>query len=139
MQDRAGHKLTVHKLRYVDVYTNAIRVHKDERGDVRESKICKVTANGESDFFAMRGLPDDERGFVRLDEIGRDRLKVKSNGCYDFVFREAYFWEALCWAAKSSQPGARIATWIAVWSGVLGVVGLILSGWALWIALYPCP
>jgi len=131
-------KLTVHQLRYVDVYTNAIRVHEDERNGVRESKICKVSVNGVSDFFAMRGLPDKERGSVRLDEIGRDRLKVKRGERLSFTFREACAFEALCWAAKTSQPGARIATWIAIWSGVFGIVGLGLGVWAIWIALHPC-
>jgi len=131
--------LTVHQLRYVDVYTDAIRVHKDERCGVQEGRICKVSVGVVSHFFAMRGLPDSELGMVRLDEIGRDRLGLDRGQTTSFVFREAYFWEALCWAAKASQPSARIATWIAIWSGIFGLIGLGLAGWSIWLALNSCP
>lgn len=125
MVTRSEHELTIHKARYVDVYTDAVRVHRDERDGIPEGRICRVTVvNGKSGLFAMRGLQDSERGWIRIDDVGRERLGLQFEEKKRFTFRKANWFEAVRWAMKASQPGARIATWLAFWSVLIGVAAL---------------
>ena len=80
--------------------------------------------DGASTVVAVRGLDDGEEDYIRLDLETRRRLKVKPGDVRDFELRETWPWEALQWASKASDPTARIATWIGIW---LGGIGILLS------------
>ncbi|GEM_PF-4431242 len=136
MADSSEHLFTVHEAKQTDVYKDIIRVHESVRDGVREGRICRVCVNGKkSALFSIRGLPDCEKNFIRIDDIGRDRLKLSEKDQAAFTFAEVSWTEAVRWAAKAADPGARIATWIAIWSGglgvVLGIVGVILGAYPL--------
>lgn len=127
--------LSVHQAGEDDVYQDIIRVHKDRRNGVREGRICHVSVGDAAALFAMRGLPDSQKDWVRLDEFGRDRLGIADGASCEFTFREASYPEALCWACRAADPGARIAAWVAVWGLALGAFGLLVGGLGVWLAL----
>jgi hypothetical protein len=83
---------------------------------------------------AVRGLADEEADVIRLDLETRRRLQVSIDEAYDFELAGARFWHALQWAARSSDPAARVATWIAIWSlsigALISVAGILIA--VLW-------
>ena len=98
----APNKLTVHDAKQNDVYRDIVRVHHSQRNGIREGKICRVSAvGGRAVLLAVRGLPDTEKGYIRLDEICKDRLALNFGDVRDFTFRKAYSWEAVCWACNA--------------------------------------
>lgn len=125
-------ELTVRQAKYDDVYTDIVRVNKDNRNGVREGRICRVSIlGGESGLFAVRGLPDKDGAIIRLDEVGRDKLNLKEGDRCRFTFDEADYFDAIRWACRASDPAARIAVWIALVFGLsglaFGIVGVILG------------
>jgi hypothetical protein len=128
MPDFGGHDLTVHQANHDDVYSDVIRAHRHERNCVREGRICKVYVDGKSPkLFAIRGLPDKEKGWIRLDEVSRDCLSVDECSSHKFYFEEANWLEWVCWSLSASDPASRLAAYIAVWSVVLGIASLAIS------------
>ena len=77
-------------------------------------------------LIAVRGLADTDAGFIRLDLETRSRLGVELGATYDVEFRTIGFLKKIRWACTASDPAARIAAWIAVWSLVLGVTSIVL-------------
>lgn len=121
--------LKVRELAGNDQYKDMIRVHWRERNKVGNGVIARVTVNGRGPFLlAMRGTTDDKLGTMGLDHLNRDNMKLSNDQEADFTFEKANWWEALKWAARSADPAARVATWIGIWSGIigtlLGIVGL---------------
>ena len=144
MAELEKYGLTVHQAKSDGVYTDTIRVHKHERNCVKEGRICKVSVDGNAPKpFAIRGLPDKEKGWIRLDEVSRERLGLNECEVHRFTFEEAGWIEAIRWAINASDPAARIATLIALWLGgagvVLGLIGIVLSAWGICITLHPPP
>lgn len=122
-------QLTVHQAYDFDNYKDIIRIHKSRRGQIHSGHLVRVSVrDGKSTIAAVRGLDPGEEDWIRLDLAMRRRLGVELGGPYDFTVRRANPWEALQWATKATDPAARIATWIAIWSGIigtlLGVLGL---------------
>jgi len=62
-----------------------------------------------------------------MDLDTRRRLKVELYDEHDFTLRKAWWWEKLYWAATASDPTARVATWIGIWLGSLGIVLSIIQ------------
>jgi hypothetical protein len=118
-----------------DVYRDIARVHHDDRGNIAEGRICKVSVNGRTRLLAVRGVPDEVKGCIRLDDATRFTLGIVSGTVYAFEFSTIAPYQAIVWACKASEPGARIAAWIAVWSVILavlfGIAGLLIGLWPL--------
>src|SRR5262249_35969561 len=83
-------------------------------------------------FFSLRGLDNKDLGKIRFDFVARQALKVDIGTTHDFTIEEANPWQKLKWALHATDPVARIATWIALWSGILGVLGFILGAVGVW-------
>jgi|SRR5205809_2577461 len=122
-------KLTVEDSNKGDVYKDIVRIHWRERGT--RNRIGAIVAisvdGGPRRFFSLRGLPEEDAGKIRFDHVARNELHLKTGEQHDFAIRETSAWEKLVWAIHATDPVARIATWIAVWSAILGVLGLILG------------
>ena len=112
-----------------DVYKDIARLHWKERG--KNNRIGAIVAvrvdGGRRHYFSLRGLGDDRQGQILFDHVARTELKLELNSEHDFAIDEASVWERLLWAIRATDPAARIAAWIAVWSGIVGVLGLILG------------
>lgn len=108
-----------------DTYKDTVRIHSSHRAGIRSGHLARLSVvGGASAVVAVRGLADTQKDNLRLDLETRRRLEVELDEEYDFELRETWFWEAIVWAAKASDPTARIATWIGIW---LGGIGIFLS------------
>jgi hypothetical protein len=77
-------------------------------------------------FFAVRG--HDQFEFkIGMDFLGYQKLHLTPGKIYEFKFERAGFRDRLTWARESSDPGARIAIWIAYWSAIVGLLGFVLG------------
>ena len=118
-----------------DVYKDIARIHWKERG-ARRNRIGSIVAirvgDGPRHFFSLRGLDNKDLGKIRFDFVARQALKLEMGTTHDFTIEEANPWEKLKWALHATDPVARIATWIALWSGVLAVIGLFFAIIGLW-------
>ena len=121
-------RLKVRELVGSDQYKDMVRVHWRERNKMANGKITRVLVDGRGPYFlAMRGTNDDQLGTIGLDHLNRDYMELRNGQEASFTFERANWWQALKWAANSADPAGRIATWIAIWSGLIGIAGLILS------------
>jgi hypothetical protein len=113
-----------------DAYKDIARIHWTERGGKR-NRIGSIVAirvdDGPRHFFSLRGLGDEDRGKIRFDFVARQTLKLDTGTTHDFTIEEANPWQKLKWALHATDPVVRIATWIALWSGVLAIIGVVIA------------
>lgn len=121
--------LQVHEAVHDEVYKDIVRVFWENRAGLEVNSIVKVTANGYGPrYFAIRGLDPKDKDCIFIDWLGRQRLgKMQVGEVYKFTITDTSPWEKLKWACLSSDPASRIAAWIAVWSAIIGVLGLVLG------------
>ncbi len=117
-----------------DVYKDIARIHWKERG-AKRNRIGSIVAirvdNGPRHFFSLRGLDNKDLGKIRFDFVARQALKLEIGTTHDFTIQEANPLQKLKWALHATDPVARIATWIALWSLILGLAGLALAAWPI--------
>jgi hypothetical protein len=117
-----------------DVYKDIARIHWTERG-FKRNRIGSIVSirvdGGPRHFFSLRGLDDADIGKIRFDFVALKSLKLDKGSTHDFTIEEANPWQKLKWALNATDPVARIATWIALWSGVLGIIGAwpVIKDW----------
>ncbi len=128
-------KLTVEDSIKGDVYKDIARIHWTERG-AKRNRIGSIVAirvdDGPRHLFSLRGLDNQDLGKIRFDFVARQALKLDIGTTHDFTIEEANPWQKLRWALHATDPVARIATWIALWSVVLAVIGLVIAVIGLW-------
>jgi hypothetical protein len=128
-------QLTVKESYWHDMYKDTIRVHHSERSHLKSGDLIKVSVGGRSTLVAIRGLDDSEKGNILLDLETRRRLQVNVDERHDFSFSKIGLFGKISWAYNATDPMARIATGIAVWLGLLGVllglVSVVLGIWPL--------
>jgi hypothetical protein len=113
-----------------DMYKDLARVHWRQRGTptLKVGSIVKIAAQeGGERFVALYGLEDNREGEILLDFVNRGQLNVELNRHSDFTIATTNPWEKLKWACSATDPAPRIAAWIAVWSGILGIIGILLG------------
>jgi hypothetical protein len=87
--------------------------------------VLVTVDDGTEHFFSLRGLPDNDEGKIRFDHVARSELRLDLGQFYEFAIRRASLREKVLWAMRATDPAARIAVCIAVWSGIVAVIGLI--------------
>jgi hypothetical protein len=111
-----------------DNYKDTIRIHSSYRHGLKSGRLGRVSVvGGENTIVAVRGLDNQDREIIRIDLETRRRLQVSLDKPYDFTLKRIWPWQAVLWACRSSDPALRVATWIAVLSFVLGLVGIGIS------------
>ena len=117
-----------------DLYKDIVRIHWQERGKSNTiGAIVGISVDGGSrHFFSLRGLSDDYKGEILFDHVARTELGLKLNEVYDFAIKETNPWQKLLWAVRATDPAARIAAWIAVWSGIIAILGLVVAIIGTW-------
>ena len=117
-----------------DVYKDIARIHWRERG--KRNRIGAIVAIsvdcGPRHFFSLRGLADKDAGKICLDLVALSELGLKVGEEHDFAIEETNPLEKLLWAVRATDPAARIAAWIAVWSGIVAILGLIIALIGMW-------
>jgi hypothetical protein len=116
-----------------DDYKDIARVHWHHRGQpsTKVGTLVKVSYfRGDeriTRIFSIRGLGDKDEANIRIDHVNRNEMRLKLDETHEFTIETTHWWEKLRWACTATDPGARIAAWIAVWSGILGIIGVILG------------
>jgi len=134
-----GIRLVVKKAFETDVYRDIARVpeihRKDQTGrTVPEGSVCKLSTPGRSVYVLLRGVGDETEAGIWLDERTRNRLSLSVGHQAEFEFHPCGLWGQTCWAWSASDPSYRVAARLAVLSVLLGVVGLFLGLWSIWLS-----
>jgi hypothetical protein len=78
---------------------------------------------------------EKDRGTFGVDFLDAEKMRLVTDQRYEFDFKSSSLTDKLKWAANAADPTARIATWIALISGsigiLLGLAGLIVGILAL--------
>ncbi len=131
-------KFRVYPLWREDVFKDIARIPEQDRGGIREGSICAISVNGHTKHLIVRGLEDTLSGGIMLDEITRKAMGGIHEGMsYEFEIKEAGIWGHIKWACAVADRGSRISAWVGIISLALGLLGAVLGGVGLWIALNP--
>jgi hypothetical protein len=137
-RDRGNMKLQVHQVVEADVYKDIARIHYSQRKEIKEGRICRLSIGREHKLVAIRGLPDCEKGWIRIDDITRSRLGLpKFDGTFpeaDFDIREVSFVGRIKWAWQASEPAARIAAQLGMVSLLIAIAAIPWADWTSWVA-----
>ena len=119
--------LRVKNLRSADVHKDVVRINWKDRGPVQQGQIVEVRVNGERRPLVVRGTADKETGEIQMDFLIADALKVDFDQSYPFEFHRVGPWGKVKWACQHSDPGIRIAVWLGIWLGGVGIVFSLLQ------------
>ena len=124
--------LKVCQLFVQDVYKDMVRIPERHRRDalgrvVKESSICRITAEGRSILVSARGCADETEAIIRMDDKTRNALGVVAGREYDFQLEQVGALKQLAWAWDCSEPATRLAARLGLVSLALGVFGLLLG------------
>jgi hypothetical protein len=109
-------------------YKDMVAIDWTERNDVKNGSLATVTAsNGKSCILAVRGCEPENKGTIGLDVLSCQKMDLIVGQKYNFTFNSASMGDHLKWALHSADPAARIATWIAIVSVAVSLVGLVIS------------
>jgi hypothetical protein len=132
-------RLTVTEAPHDATYNDIVWVHWHHRGkpSAKVGTLVNVAfmRDGKrvSRVLSFRGVNDDRENEIRIDHVNRNEMGLKIDDTYEFTLSTTNWWQKLKWACSATDPGIRIASWIAVWFGVLGLIGVVLAA----IGLYP--
>jgi hypothetical protein len=87
-------------------------------------------------FVAVRGQKQSDAAEIYMDEITRDALGVEAGRAYNFQLYRDYWKGYVFWAWNASEPAYRVPAQIAMISAALGLLGLILGAWGLWVTVH---
>ena len=127
-------ELEVHKAREIDVYKDIARVHESVRGDIHEGQICQIMVNGKTKLVSIRGLEDEPKTTIRVDELTQLQLGLIPNETYDFEITPVGWVGKWLWAWRFADPAARFGTRAQLSSVVLGVMSAVLALWSVYLA-----
>ena len=125
--------LTVHELLKDDVYHDRVRIPEASRGEIKEARICKLSASlagneiGKSALVEVRGDQSMPSGTIRIDDVTRLKLSVKACQQYTFTLRPVWWVGQFWWAWNASDPTSRIAARLGLLGLVLGLAGLVIG------------
>ena len=128
-------KLKVDKLWREDIFKDIARIHKEDRGDIHEGRVCVIIANGHTKRLIVRGIEGTHSGGIKLDEVTREAMRIENGISYDFSIKEVGIIGNIRWACNVADGGVRISAWIGIVSVLLGIAGILLGGIGVWIAV----
>lgn len=127
-------ELEVHKSKEIDVYKDTVRVHEAVRGDIHEGQICKLTVDGKSKLVAIRGVEDDPKTTIRVDELTQIQLGLIPGQTYSFEITPVGWVGEWLWAWRFADPAARFGARAQLSSVVLGIMSALLALWSVYLA-----
>jgi hypothetical protein len=131
-------KLTVHEIDREDVFLDSMRVHYSHRPGIRSGRLCRVTANGKSTFAIARNTLKNDREGIWLDNVQRQNLGgIREGDKLDFKVTKASSLREIVWLWNASNPANRIPGRLGIVSFGLGIVGLLLGAWSVYLTFKP--
>jgi len=134
--------LTIRKAAEEDVYKDIARIAEANRLDstgaiIPEGEVCKLSTSGRSVFVLIRGKGETAEAAVWLDERTRNCLGVSAGHQAEFTVERAGLIGQFRWAWNAAEPSYRVAARLAVVSVILGLIGLLLGGLSVFLAVKP--
>jgi hypothetical protein len=132
-------KLKVGKASSEDVYRDIIRIPEPFRIDgngrvVPEGDVCKLKWNGRSCRGIVRASSLDSEPTILLDERLRAALSVQPGEHVDLDISTQNLFGQFLWAWSASDPAYRVAARLALLSVLLGILGLVLGAYSVYLA-----
>jgi hypothetical protein len=119
--------LEVHEVEKGEVFSDVVRIHESRRGGRRAGRVYRIKIGRRTKHAVVRGLKDEQAGWIRLDEALRDKLGVKPGDMVDPKLSRAGLFGWLAYMINASEPAVRAASWISIVSLGLGVLSIFLS------------
>ncbi|OHD56818.1 MAG: hypothetical protein A2014_08410 [Spirochaetes bacterium GWF1_49_6] len=115
-----------------DVFSDHIRINEKHRLDkkgnlIKARKIVKLKCNNKECFCISAGLVPKEGNVIKIDEVLRDKLNIKTGKEYKFELKPCGLLGEFLWALNASNPSYRISSWLGIISIILGFIGLSLG------------
>ena len=131
-------RLVVHQiLDKGDVLRDLVWVHYSHRQGIKAGHVCRVSANGKSIIAAVRNSPHNDTRGIWLDDLQRTALGVKEEKEADFHFKRARWYDEFRWTWRSSDPVNRTAGLLGIVSLGLGIIGVLLGAWSVYLTVKP--
>ena len=129
-------QLEVHDQFKADIYRDVVRIPEEHRKwpdgrPIREGKIVRLHMADRSAVVWLRGMENETKPWIRMDDKTRNDLGVDRKQNYEFKIEKVWPYGRLKWVLDSSDPALRITAWIALISLGLGVLSFALALWTL--------
>jgi|SRR5579862_2814096 len=127
--------LRVEQAQRAESYRDFARIHFNDRGGLKKGQVCLLSVNKKAAFVILRG--SGNAGEIRLDLETRARLDLKLGQEATFKLTPMFVIGDFLWAWRASDPAYRIAARLGILSLVLGLIGLILGAWSIYLTVFP--
>ncbi len=94
-------------------------------------------ANGKSIFAIARNTLKNDKEGIWLDDEQRKNLSIRDGDKLNFDFTKASSLREIVWLWNASNPANRIPGRLGVVSFGLGIVGLLLGAWSVYLTFKP--
>jgi hypothetical protein len=111
------------------------RLALEHRPHSKAGRVIVLRARDKTARALARGAPSRDTKSIYLDDATRDRLGLSSGESVDFTIEKGGFWDEFVWGWQATNAVTRVGTRLGVLSVVLGFLGLVLGGIALWVTL----
>jgi hypothetical protein len=130
-------KLMVRSVTSDDFFQDMVRVHPSHRrADVKAGSLCRVQLEGNSKYIIGIARNRGDKNCIWLDSAQRRKLGVKAGEEADFrEIQPASWFQQLNWLWNATDPWARTAGRLGIISIWLGVLGVVLGFWSLYLAV----
>ena len=127
--------LKIVELSSADVFEDMVRVHQSHRPEVPAGRILWMKHGRRRRLLAARGSHHNTVGQAAIDLKTRRELRIPRYGeVVEITFEKANWAWSVVWACTASNPIARIAAWLGVVSVMLGLLGVALGVWSLYLS-----
>lgn len=126
-------ELTVRQVDWEDVFHDMVRVHYAHRPFAKAGAVILVEHGGKKARLVARGAPKNSKSDIWLDLRSREQLGLKSNAQASFTFRKASLCDEFRWVWSATNAMPRIAARLALISVGLGLLGVLLGAWSVWL------
>jgi hypothetical protein len=128
-------RLIVKQLHFEDVFQDMARLALEHRPHAKAGKVIVLKVGGRTARALARGAPGRDATSIYLDDATRDRLEVSAGQQVDLEIERGRFWDEFLWGWHATNAVTRVAARLGIVSVGLGLLGLVLGAWALWLTL----
>lgn len=128
-------KLKVAKAPRATIYADCIYVHRDHRGGLARTSICRLEVIEEGDSKKRSKLVwvlgNDDVNSILMDLQTRLDLSVHLGKDYHFTLKPTCWITKLWWLSQASNPIVRTNAYVSLWALFASALSLVLAVMAL--------